>query len=241
MKLNIFTSTTKDGIMSKDKKFFEKLTTKERELLYENTIRRFFESKGINYKDVIIMTENNNKMSSRVVTQTTTKTKEAILILKETTPNLTVAVETTDYPIIVANAKDENDKNITAIALGTIENINNGIIHEIIESLIKETNAAPFEMTFYIGACPNQTNFLLEDTSVLTNTQIWKDTTIKKRKKTYLDLRYAIFNNLISEIVDPNYIYFDSTDTKEDPKYFSNFAEKPGKNLVCVVYTDEEV
>ena len=241
MKLNIFASTTKDGIMSKDKKFFEKLTTKERELLYETTLKRFFESKGINYKEVIIMSENNNKITSRVVTKATIKTKEAILLLKETTPNLTVAVETTDYPIIVASAKGENGKNVCAIALGTIENINNGILHEIIESLIKETNAAPFEMTFYIGACPSQANFLLEDSSILTNNLIWKDTTIKKRKKTYLDLRYAIFNTLISEIVDPNYIYFDSTDTKEDSKYFSNFGEKPGKNLICVVYTNEEV
>ena len=43
------------------------------------------------------------------------------------------------------------------------------------------------------------------------------------------------------EIVDPNNIYFDSTDTTEDEKYFSDLGEKPGKNLVCVVYTDEEV
>ena len=33
MKLNVFVSTTKDGIMSNDKKFFPTLTNEERELL----------------------------------------------------------------------------------------------------------------------------------------------------------------------------------------------------------------
>ena len=79
------------------------------------------------------------------------------------------------------------------------------------------------------------------DPNILTNSYIWKDTVTKKKRKHYLDIRYAIFNTLIKEIVDPNNIYFDSTDTIEDEKYFSNLGEKPGKNLVCAVYTDEEV
>ena len=37
MKLNIFTSTTADGIMSADKKYFPNLTKEERGLLYKTT------------------------------------------------------------------------------------------------------------------------------------------------------------------------------------------------------------
>ena len=240
MKLNVFVSSQKDGIMSKDKKFFPNLSIEERELLYETTLTRFFERRNIKYENVIVLPEKNTEIKSRTATPTTKKVKEAILILKDTTKDLCVAVETSDYPVIIATATTEDDKSISAIALGTIENLNNDILHEIIESLLKETNAAPFEMTFYIGACPSKEK-LVVDQNLLTNSYVWKDTTVKKKKKTYLDIRYAIFNTLIKEIVDPNNIYFDSTDTTEDDKYFSDLGEKLGKNLVCVVYTDEEV
>ena len=241
MKLNIFTSTTKDGIMSKDKKFFPTLSTEERTLLYENTLDRFFSKINIDYQKVIFLSNSNINISSRIVTEKTKKVKEGIVLLKSSTPNLVVATETTDDPIMVASTKLKNGESISAIALGTIENINNNIIHEVIESLIKETGAAPFEMTFYIGACPSKENYILEDTSKLTNDDIWKNAIKKKNKHYQLDLRYAIFNQLISEIVDPNYIYFDQNDTSVNSNYFSKFSNREGKNLVCVVYTNEEV
>ena len=55
-----------------------------------------------------------------------------------------------------------------------------------------------------------------------------------------LDIRYAIYNQLLYEIVDPHYIYFDSKDTTENKNYYSNLADRPGVNLTCVVYTNEE-
>ena len=240
MKLNVFVSSQKDGIMSKDKKFFPNLSTEERELLYKTTLTRFFERRNIKYEDVVVLPEKNTEIKSRVVTNSTKKVKEAILILKDTTKDLAVAVETSDYPAIIASAKKEDGHSVTAIALGSPQNLNNDLLHEIIESLIKETNAAPFEMTFYIGACPSKEIFEVDQT-LLTNNYIWKDTITKKKKKHYLDIRYAIFNTLIKEIVDPNNIYFDNNDTTTDERYFSTIGEKPGKNLVCVVYTDEEV
>ena len=128
--------------------------------------------------------------------------------------------------------------NAEHIFIGKIKDFD--LLHEIIESLLKETNAAPFEMTFYIGACPSKEK-LIVDPNLLTNSYIWNNTITKKKKKTYVDIRFAIFNALVKEIVDPNNIYFDSTDTTEDEKYFSDLGAKPGKNLVCAVYTDEEV
>ncbi len=241
MKLNIFTSTTKDGIMSNEKKYFPTLTTEERNLLYETTITRFLAKANLKRENVVILPATSIKIASRTVTSSTKKIKEAILLLKSTTKDLVVAAETVDYPIIVATAKTKDDKSVSAIALGTLENINNDILHEMIESLIKETDAAPFEMTFYIGACPNKENLVLRDISTLTNNLIWSDALTKKKNKYYLDLRYAIFNTLIKEIVDPNYIYFSSVDPTSDANYFSNIGNKPGKNLVCVVYTDEKI
>ena len=241
MKLNVFVSTTKDGIMSNDKKFFPTLTNEERELLYKTTLKRFLEKRNIKLENINILTEKNTKIKSRVITKETKKIKEAIYILKENAKDLVIGVETNDSPVIIASAKDEQDNRVSAIALGTIKNLNEGILHEMIECLIKETNAAPFEMTFYIGACPSKEKFIVEDPNILTKNTMWKDALTKTKKKFCLDIRYAIFNELIKEIVDPNFIYFDSTDTTEDSNYFSKIGNKPGKNLVCVVYTNEEV
>ena len=118
-------------------------------------------------------------------------------------------------------------------------NLNDDLLTLMVDTLMKETDAPPFEMTFYIGACPSQDNFILDSVDELTS-PIWKDTYKKKKKKYYLDIRYAIFNQLIKEIVDPNFIYFDSNDTTESD-YFSDFTDKKGRHLECVVYTDEEV
>lgn len=240
MKLNVFKSTRQDGIMSKEKKYFKNLTTEERELLYEKTLERFFKKKNISLDNVIILPEQNNKISASVATPNKKKIKEAIILLKESTKDLVVAVETTDYPVIVATAKTVEGKSICAIGLGTLENLNNNILHEIIESLIKATSAAPFEMTFYIGACASKDD-LVVDESTLTHPMFTKKVLLKKDKKTYLDIRFAIFNELINEIVDPNYIYFDQTNPIEDENSYSTIANKIGKSLTCVVYQDEEV
>ena len=85
MKLNVFISSQKDGIMSQDKKFFPSLSTEERKILYETTLTRFFERRNIAYENVIVLPEKNTEIKSRVVTSTTKKVKEAILLLKDTT------------------------------------------------------------------------------------------------------------------------------------------------------------
>ena len=65
MKLNVFVSSQKDGIMSKDKKFFPNLSTEERELLYKTTLTRFFERRNIKYEDVVVLPEKNTEIKSK--------------------------------------------------------------------------------------------------------------------------------------------------------------------------------
>lgn len=239
MKLNVFVSSTKDGIMSNDKKYFPKLTKEERDLLYESTLTRFFSKRNIGRENVIIINDKNTKHSAHTATIENKKIKDKVVVLKDKTPNLVVAVETSDEPIIVASAKNEQNENTCVVAKASIKNLNEDLLTLMVDTLMKETDAPPFEMTFYIGACPSQDKFVLDNISELTS-PIWKDTYKKKKNKYYLDIRYAIFNQLLKEIVDPNFIYFDSNDTTESD-YFSDFTDKKGKHLECVVYTDEEV
>lgn len=239
MKLNVFVSSTKDGIMSNDKKYFPKLTKEERDLLYESTLTRFFSKRNIDRENVIIINDKNTKHSAHTATIENKKIKDKVVVLKDKTPNLVVAVETSDEPIIVASAKNEQNENTCVVAKASIKNLNEDLLTLMVDTLMKETDAPPFEMTFYIGACPSQDKFILDNVNELTS-PIWKDTYKKKKNKYYLDIRYAIFNQLLKEIVDPNFIYFDSNDTTESD-YFSDFTDKKGKHLECVVYTDEEV
>lgn len=239
MKLNVFVSSTKDGIMSNDKKYFPKLTKEERELLYESTLTRFFSKRNIDRENVIIINDKNTKHSAHTATIENKKIKDKVVVLKDKTPNLVVAVETSDEPIIVASAKNEQNESTCVVAKASIKNLNDDLLTLMVDTLMKETDAPPFEMTFYIGACPSQEKFVLDNVNELTS-PIWKDTYKKKKNKYYLDIRYAIFNQLLKEIVDPNFIYFDSNDTTESD-YFSDYTDKKGKHLECVVYTNEEV
>ena len=84
MKLNVFVSTQRDGIMSKDKKYFSNLSNEEREVLYEATLTKFFERRNIKFENVIVLTEKNTEIKSRTVTENMKKPKEAILLLKDT-------------------------------------------------------------------------------------------------------------------------------------------------------------
>ena len=181
MKLNVFVSSTKDGIMSNDKKYFPKLTKEEREMLYESTLTRFFSKRNIDRENVIIINDKNTKHSAHTATKDNKNIKDKVVVLKDKTPNLVVAVETSDEPIIIASAKNEQNESTCVVAKASIKNLNEDLLTLMVDTLMKETDAPPFEMTFYIGACPSQDNFILDSVDELTS-PIWKDTYKKKKK-----------------------------------------------------------
>ena len=147
-------------------------------------------------------------------------------------------METSDEPIIVAYATDDDDKQIAVIGKASIENLNNDLIHDMTEILMKESNKATFEMKFYIGPCPSKENYIIDENLEL-DEKVFKKAVEKIDNKIHLDLRYAIFNQLYLEIVAPEEIYFDSNDTVEDKKYYSDLANKVGRHISCVVFTEE--
>lgn len=218
MKLSIFTSKKSDGNMENI-----------------DNINKYLSRMNLDGNNAIIMNDLNVKKSSHSVVVGNNKLKDRILILKENIKNIPVVVETDDDPIIVAYAEDDDNKQIAVIAKASIDNLNTNLIHDMTEVLIKESNKATFEMKFFIGPCPSKDNYPV-DKKLELNDKIFG----KAVENNKLDLRYAIFNQLYLEIVDPSCIYFDSNDTVEDD-YFSTIGKKPGKHISCVVFTDEEV
>ncbi len=235
MKLSIFKSTIKDGIFTTDKKYFPNLKHDEIKLLHDVTINRFLSKYNLSDKVLIIDDQCNDK--AKVITNKTNTNKSKILILKESIKDTIVGVETEDDPIIVISATDDKDNNVSAISILTLDNIKNNILTDIVDKMITITNKAPFEMTFYIGACPSQMYYEISKTDK--DNILFKGAVITKKKKYYLDLRLVIFNILHSEIVDPNMMYFDSTDTVESKEYYSKYNTR-GKNLICIKYINEK-
>ncbi|MDO4996259.1 MAG: laccase domain-containing protein [Bacilli bacterium] len=238
MKLSIFTSTTSDGIMSNNKKYYPKLSKEEIEKVYNLNLSRFLSKYNLKVEDAVIMNDSNTKISSHTVTTNNKKYKDRILVLKESTKNIPILVETSDDPIIVAYATDDNNKQIAVIGKASIDNLNNDLIHDMTEILMKESNKATFEMKFYIGPCPSKENYIIDENLEL-DEKVFKKAVEKIDDKIHLDLRYAIFNQLYLEIVAPEEIYFDSNDTVEDKKYYSDLANKVGRHISCVVFTEE--
>lgn len=238
MKLSIFTSTTSDGIMSKNKKYYPKLSKTEINKIYNINLERFLSKYNLKVEDAIIMNDSNSNISSHVVTKNRKKYKDRILVLKESAKNIPILVETSDDPIIVAYATDDNDKQIAVIGKASIENLNEDLIHDMTEILMKESNKATFDMKFYIGPCPSKENYVIDENLELEE-KIFKKTVEKTNDKIHLDLRYAIFNQLYLEIVAPEEMYFDSNDTVENKKYYSDIAGRVGQHVSCIVFTEE--
>lgn len=237
MKLNIFTTTRKDGLFTKEKKYYPNLTKEEIDKLYDNKVNKLFRNNNIN--NYYIMNNKNDKIGKKTITNNNKSSKDYIYILKEDNINTPVLVETDDDPVIVGYAKDENDKTTVAIGLGTIENLNNDLIRNMTEALMMETNAATFEMTFYIGPCPTKENYIIDKSTEL-NEKVFKKSIEDINNEIHLDIRYTIFNELYLEIVDPNNIYFDSTDTVSTDKYYSKLGNKAGKHATCILFTKED-
>lgn len=241
MKLQILTSTVKDGIMSDKRIYFPTLTKEDRAMLYENTLNRFAQKIGLTKENIVIIEDTADKITVGKAVKNKQKMKTKITLLKSTTNNLVVAIPTEDDPVIIASAKVNEQESVAAIAKVTLENLNKNILHEIIEALMKETDKAPFEMTFYISSCPTQEEYCVDKENPILKNDSFKSAVKKIKNNYYFDIKYAIFNQLVSEIVDPNYIYFSEISSVTDTRYFSKIGNRPGQNLVCMVYQDEEI
>lgn len=239
MKLNIFTSTIYDGVMSKRKEFYKNLNKEEIDTIYNINVSKFLSKYNLSSENIVVMNEKNISKASHTVTEKHKGYKDWILLLKENIKKLPILVESNDDPVLVGYAQDESGATTVAISIATIDNLNNNLINEMTEVLMKETDAPTFEMKFYIGPCPSKENYIV-DKKKLTH-KMFKKAVEEKDEKAYLDIRYAIFNELYLEIVDPNNIYFDSNDTVTSDKYYSKIGNKKGMQVTCVVFTDEEV
>ena len=235
-KLKIITTRTKDGNFDKNKESFPNLTEEEIELLYNSNLEKL----DINRKNTVIINENNQEEGYLILKKGKKKTetnKEAVVI-KDSLTDFFVLAETNDYPVIIGTVK-KDDEETAIIALATLNNLKNEILDKMVGYLIHATGCAPFDINFYISACPNKEDLVITDKNLL-KARIFKGAIEKKNGQNYLDIRLAIFNDLYNQIVNPECIYFDSTNTVENKDYYSNIGNRPGKNLIGIVFQEDK-
>lgn len=235
-KLKIITTRTKDGNFDKNKESFPNLTVEEIELLYNTNLEKL----GIDIKNTVIINENNQEEGYLILKKGKKKneTNKEAVVIKDSLTDFFVLAETNDYPVVIGTVK-KDDEETAIIALATLNNLKNEILDKMVGYLIHATGCAPFDISFYISACPNKEDLIIADKKLL-KARIFKGAIEKKNGKNYLDIRLAIFNDLYNQIVNPEYIYFDSTNTVENKDYYSNIGNRPGRNLIGIVFQEDK-
>ena len=130
------------------------------------------------------------------------------------------------------------EETVCGVCLGNLENINNEILDKLVGYLIMETGCAPYDITFYISSCISKEKLIIDEQKYLTS-RVLKIGIEKQNNGSHLDLRLAIFNELYSQIVEADHIYFDTDNIEDNSSYFSKIGNRNGKNIIGVVFNEE--
>lgn len=231
-KLSVISTKIKDGNFTIEEKYFPNLTEEERILLYNTNLEKL----GIKRENAVILNEDNQEEGYLLLKEGKIKntTKKEAVVMKSSLEDFFILVETSDSPVMIGSVTKKNETTVV-VALGTLKNLKNEILDKMVGYLIHATGCAPFDMTFYISSCPNKEDYIIKD-QMLVESRIFKDAIEKKKDGYHLDIRLAIFNDLYNQIVNPDSIYFDSTNSVEKENSFSEIGKRPGKKLVGIVF-----
>lgn len=252
--IKIFETGINDGIMSRNKKFYdEALEQEEISTIFYNTRQKvgqkfgFKGEKMLQAKQKSNMNDVNYTDGTYIVISDKYLTKKDlweenipadILIITNKYKNIVVGNQMADCPIVIIE-----DRKIGATALahcGALY-INRNLPKQLVESLQKEYNSKIDNLYVYIGSCAKKESYVYNNYPTwATNKALWKDYIIKKNNLYYIDLVGAIVNQLNSKGIKN--IEISPYDTVKSDKYYSNSAsskgnkEKFGQNFVGFFY-----
>ena len=256
MKSNIviFESGISDGIMSRNKKFYdEKLSQEEiNHLFLETRIKlgrkyhfdgkKMFQAqqksdqKQVNYPDgaYIVLDEKNMRKDDFWYEELPAD----ILLITKKYPNVVVGHQMADCPIVIA---EDRALGVTALAHCGASYIDRNLPSQIIDALQKEYDSKIEHIYVYIGSCAKKENYVYDTYPTWAkNTQLWKQNIIKQNEKYHIDMTQAIVDQLEQKGI--KHIEISSKDTISDPFFYSHCASiqgkenKKGQNFVGFFY-----
>lgn len=252
--IEIFETGIKDGIMSKNKKFYkENLTQEEINKIFLETRLKFAKKYNLNGLHIFQALQKTplNKLNypdgKYIVISEENMTKEDywseelpadILIISNKYKNIIVGNQMSDCPILIA---EDRKLGVTALAHCGASYINRNLPIQTIMALENEYHSNLNDIYVYIGSCIKTESYIYDSyPSWATNKEVWKDC-IKKEQSIYkIDLVKAIKKQLKS--IGISHIKVSKIDTFKDKNYYSHLAEyngikeKSGQNFVGFYY-----
>ena len=252
--IEIFETGIKDGIMSKNKKFYkENLTQEEINKIFLETRLKFAKKYNLNGLHIFQALQKTqlNKLNypdgKYIVISEENMTKEDywseelpadILIISNKYKYIIVGNQMSDCPILIA---EDRRLGVTALAHCGASYINRNLPIQTIMALENEYHSNLNDIYVYIGSCIKTESYVYDSyPSWATNKEVWKDC-IKKEQSLYkIDLVKAIKKQLKS--IGISHIKVSKIDTFKDKNYYSHLAEyngikeKSGQNFVGFYY-----
>lgn len=252
--IEIFETGIKDGIMSKNKKFYkENLTQEEINKIFLETRLKFAKKYNLNGLHIFQALQKTplNKLNypdgKYIVISEENMAKEDywseelpadILIISNKYKNIIVGNQMSDCPILIA---EDRRLGVTALAHCGASYINRNLPIQTIMALENEYHSNLNDIYVYIGSCIKTESYVYDSyPSWATNKEVWKDC-IKKEQSIYkIDLVKAIKKQLKS--IGISHIKVSKIDTFKDKNYYSHLAEyngikeKSGQNFVGFYY-----
>lgn len=252
--IEIFETGIKDGIMSKNKKFYkENLTQEEINKIFLETRLKFAKKYNLNGLHIFQALQKTplNKLNypdgKYIVISEENMTKDDywseelpadILIISNKYKNIIVGNQMSDCPILIA---EDRRLGVTALAHCGASYINRNLPIQTIMALENEYHSNLNDIYVYIGSCIKTESYVYDSyPSWATNKEVWKDC-IKKEQSIYkIDLVKAIKKQLKS--IGISHTKVSKIDTFKDKNYYSHLAEyngikeKSGQNFVGFYY-----
>lgn len=248
----IFEGNMKDGLFSKNPKFYPKeYTEKDIYESYKKDRVKLGEKYGFSglkmfhpkqkKEDNDLYPDNKMIVLNELYMKKDDYFKEIleadIVVLSNKYHNIAVAHNMADCPILIA---EDRRKGVTALAHCGMQQINRRLPQAMIDSLIKNFNSKPEDIYLYIGSHIWKESYIYDKyPPKATDKEVWNKAIIKKGNNYHIDLMRAIKNQLknynLAEIRTTNIDTYTNQDYASHRASFIN-KNKIGQNIVGFYY-----
>lgn len=168
---------------------------------------------------------------------------EDILIITRNTPGVVIGHPIADCPVIIMNDKS---RGVTALGHCSAEMVDSLLPINIFQALEKEFGTTCSDVKVYVSSCISDKWEYDSFPSFAKNKEVWLGSISEVHtmdKDTYynIDIRKAIFKQLLSIGIKSKDIYWNMDDTLTDTNYYSNSGarfdpKKKGRNFAGAYY-----
>lgn len=254
----IFETGKKEGIISRNKKFYPENLSQEKinKIFLETRLKagkmnnfdgkKIFQAKqktetnGVEYPDGKYIVLNEEHMQKDDFWYEDLPAD--ILIISNKYPNIVVGNQMADCPIVIA---EDRFLGVTALAHCGASYIDRKLPIQTIESLQKEYNSKLENIYVYITSCASKESYIYDCyPKWATNEEVWKDSIIENNGNYHIDMLSAIIKQL--EEIGITNITYSTEDTVTSSRFYSHSAyakgneSKKGQNFVGFYYINEE-